>query len=385
MTKNKKAKTVMLPHSEAKVDFYKDYLKIYLRVLFLSEFIDRIYIFDVFCGTGIYENGKKGSPIVALEAIQNLNKEFPDNDTIIDLIINDLDIRKLEKIEDYIKEKGNLIQPKIRTKEAYSLLSSISSYLKTHSTQTWKTRNLILIDPYGYKELTKEVLFGLMENGRTEIILFLPISHIQRFTQKALSTDEPAYVPLRNFVFSFFPENHLIRTQKVTAQEYIDYLSEALRFNKYYSTSYYIERDASNKYALFFITNNLYGLEKAVEVKWKSDGNEGRGWKQPKAQQNLFEQQDATRVQEENFLRLQSIILDHLKEFGEMNNNSAYEFSLTNNFEISLLIAVLKSLLSDQKIVVHFANSLDKKVIKKAYFTYQLHRQDIVKLVIIKA
>ena len=71
MTKNQKtdAKKVMLPHSKAKLDYYQSYLRIYLPILRLASFTRNINIFDVFCGTGIYDDGTKGSPILAFEAI----------------------------------------------------------------------------------------------------------------------------------------------------------------------------------------------------------------------------------------------------------------------------------------------------------------------------
>lgn len=66
----------MLIHSEAKVEFFKKYLERYLRILYLAPSVDEINIFDVFCGTGIYDNAKKGSPIVAFDVIKNLRNEY---------------------------------------------------------------------------------------------------------------------------------------------------------------------------------------------------------------------------------------------------------------------------------------------------------------------
>ena len=65
----------LLLHSKAKVDFYKKYLEKYLGILFQSTYIEEINIYDLFCGIGIYENGKKGSPIVAFECIKNLKEK----------------------------------------------------------------------------------------------------------------------------------------------------------------------------------------------------------------------------------------------------------------------------------------------------------------------
>jgi three-Cys-motif partner protein len=64
----KNVKNTLQIHSQAKIEFYEKYLNRYLRILCLSKFIKRINIYDVFCGMGIYEDGGKGSPIVAFEA-----------------------------------------------------------------------------------------------------------------------------------------------------------------------------------------------------------------------------------------------------------------------------------------------------------------------------
>jgi three-Cys-motif partner protein len=64
-------KTSLLEHSEAKVNLYGRYLSVYLNVLHRAQFVKRIFIFDLFCGEGIYKNEAKGSPIIALDCIRN--------------------------------------------------------------------------------------------------------------------------------------------------------------------------------------------------------------------------------------------------------------------------------------------------------------------------
>ncbi len=58
----KNVKNNVLPHTQAKLDLYKTYLKIYFSVLGNVSFVKKINIFDIFCGTGIYDDGKIGSP-----------------------------------------------------------------------------------------------------------------------------------------------------------------------------------------------------------------------------------------------------------------------------------------------------------------------------------
>jgi three-Cys-motif partner protein len=88
---------------------------------------------------------------------------------------------------------------------------------------TKNTRNLIFIDPYGYKEINKVRLYELMKNEKTEIILFLPVSYMHRFTQIAMQSDEEIaqYAALRRFVNSFFPKEHKMQKEQLHIMEYI--------------------------------------------------------------------------------------------------------------------------------------------------------------------
>ena len=329
MNKHSDSKKTMLAHSEAKVEFFKTYLERYLRILYLAPNIDEINIFDVFCGTGIYDNGKKGSPIVAFDAIKKLREELGYNKKI-NLIVNDSKEEKVSTVQNYINSNNNnYCDVKYHTQPAALMFKEVISSIKT---QNRNSRNLIFIDPYGYKEIKKTTLQELLENKRTEIILFLPISQMQRFTTTALENELEPYKPLRSFVYSFFEENHPIRKRTVRAIEYIDYLKEALRFGKYFSASYYIERDESSYYGLFFISPHIYGIQKILEVKWDLDEDNGKGFRQPLAQPtfSLFEQLDKELAKNDNYERLEKILKDFL--ITPKNNWQIYEIILENEF-----------------------------------------------------
>lgn len=327
MKKSENPKTTMLAHSEAKVKFFENYLKRYLRILYLSPFIEEINIFDVFCGTGIYDNQKKGSPIVAFDAIKSLRTEYDFNKRI-SLIVNDNQQAKVNSVQNYIDGNNqNHCQVEYSNLPAEQMFSKIETAIKT---QNSAVRNLIFIDPYGYKEIKKTAIQNLLQNGRTEIILFLPIAQMQRFTTKALESELEPYKPLKGFVDSFFAGNHPIKEQKVSAIEYINFLKEALRFDTYYSTSYFIERDESNYYALFFISSHIYGFEKILEVKWQLDEDEGRGFKQPENQLSLFGEQEKQIAKNDNYLKLEEILKQSLKQ--PKTNKEIYEIILRNEF-----------------------------------------------------
>jgi three-Cys-motif partner protein len=351
---NVKKSNILYLHSQAKVEFYNQYLKRYLRVLYLSPYIDKICIYDVFCGTGLYDDNKKGSPIVAYDSILELFKEYKDDKTKILLAVNDFNEDKTDVINNYINSNHianfDYLQTNHNVDELFPL---IIDYINKGSK---KTRNLIFIDPYGYKSIKREILEKLMQNGKTEIILFLPIAQMQRFTLKAISSEEKAYTPLKEFVTTFFPSNHVIKTQTIKAIKYIEYIKDALKLNKYYTTSYYIERDKTNYYALFFMSNNIYGFEKILEVKWEL----GNGFSLPKPPtlfDNEFKEED-----EENYINtFKEKLLNFLKS-KPRNNNELYKFTLDNEFLPKHLALLLNDLLKNSIITVFKDNSTNNKV-----------------------
>ena len=315
MGKKSNVKNTLQIHSQAKVEFYEKYLTRYLRILYLAEHIKRVKIYDVFCGMGIYDDGGKGSPVVAFDTIKNLvfDAKFKRTNTQISLIVNDIEQHKIERVKKYIESKNqNYCDVSYYNYDIEQMFNIVQQEVSNTATDT---RNLIFIDPYGYKNIKKEILYQLMINERTEIILFLPISHMRRFTQKAIQDEESAqYEPLRKFINSFFCSSHKMINEQLPVMEYIQYIAEALRYEKFYTTSYYIERDAVNYFALFFMTSHILGFQKILEVKWQLDEEAGRGFKIPPSQKGIFDDFFSQETKNENVAKLESILLDFLAE-----------------------------------------------------------------------
>jgi hypothetical protein len=57
----KETRNTVKPHTEAKLKFYIYYLERYLPILFKSRFVEKINIYDMFCGQALGKNGKTGS------------------------------------------------------------------------------------------------------------------------------------------------------------------------------------------------------------------------------------------------------------------------------------------------------------------------------------
>lgn len=323
------SKTTMLLHSEVKAEFFRKYLQRYIRIIGLSDQFTQVNIFDVFCGTGIYDNGKKGSPIAAFESVKAFREEYPENKVKMNLFVNDSASEKVGAVRAYIdSENRGYCRVNYTNNPADVSFKDISGIL---SQQSGRTRNLVFVDPYGYKEIDRNALEDILRNGRTEMIMFLPISFMRRFTS-VIDKDEAPFLPLKKFVNSFFPPGHPIHTTTLSFEEYVRAVKNALRFGHYYSTSFEIERDSSNRYALFFVSPHIYGYEQILDVKWSMDEEEGRGFTQPDPNPRFgfFLDEAKALAQEENYRRLEDFMRAFLSE--PKDNLSLHAFVLEQEF-----------------------------------------------------
>lgn len=146
----------MQDHSKAKVQLYGTYLSRYLRILVQKNFT--ICIFDLFCGEGMDKNGNLGSPLVAIEQIENILTDHPETTSEIHLWFNDLEMSSIEK---------NV--PKVKRVERFFLQSALAKHphvfphfyqqdyqinlreaIKFFELQKY-AKGLFFIDPCGYK------------------------------------------------------------------------------------------------------------------------------------------------------------------------------------------------------------------------------------------
>ena len=357
MASKKNSQNTMLAHSRAKVEFYEKYLERYLPILSLSRYISVINIYDVFCGRGVYENGGEGSPVRALKSIVRTRQQTPSNTKII-LHLNDYDEKNIESVKQYIAQEvpgyEQCCEVKFAHVDAECLLDNMARWLSSTRNDE---RNLVFIDPYGYKTIHKDIIDGLMGNRKTEIILFLPVSFMHRFKDYALVTDAEALAPLRRFTEEFFSEGHPMRyvDEEMNIHEYIDYLNDAFSYGgKYYTSSYQIEREKGKFFALFFMTSNLLGFEKILEVKWNLDEEDGNGFRLAKASQyvqlSLFEDDFAEAKRQEHSKRLRAYLMEYLKE--PRNNGDVYESVMKRGYLGKHATGVLKQLQDEGKLDV---------------------------------
>lgn len=353
ITRKQETKENVYPHSQAKLDLYKNYLLHYLKVLGLTPYCSKINLFDIFCGIGVYKDGNIGSPVITNnciretnEVIQNLGKQLKP----VTVTINDYEEDKINNVQAILEaNKNENCVYEYFNKDADNMLDIVASKVNSFKTSE---RSLVFIDPYGYSHITSNKIYDLIKNEHTEIILFLPVMQMYRFADIALTdTERACYEDLRKFIFSFFPSTHKIHSEKLSnVFEFIHEIKQALSFdNKFYTCSHYIERGKNNYYALFFITSNLYGLDKMVEAKWKLDPVKGKGFTQKKTP-TLFDTEFEETDNKRELEFLKEILFSFIKQGKIVGNAEIYELSLVNEFRATHAKAVLDDLIKHKKI-----------------------------------
>lgn len=358
----KETKNRIKPHTEAKLKFYICYLERYLPILFKSPFIGKINVYDMFCGQVLYDDGKESGAVRAFNKIKEVQKNNPGSNTEITLTLNDLNKNRFKKIKEWFESQEETFKTALHNEDAADLIRKLIDGI--NNKQNNKTRNLVFVDPYGYKEIDKSLIEELLKNERTEVIIFLPINQMTRFKDKTVGDDvKKEFLPLKIFVEQFGIDVDTVNGDV----DLIKKIEQSLSFGeKYFSTSYHIKNQQGNYYALFFVTSHIYGLEKILEVKWKLDDQQGSGF-------NNTNQGDM-------FLETQKIeeLKENLKLFlhESKNNNEIYEWTLKQGFMPKHTNQILKELQNNNRL----KNTPDSIRRGSFYVNYNNYKKQKVKI-----
>lgn len=362
MPKKIDVKKVMQDHSEAKVKLLGKYLDRYFNVISNDGFTKKIYVFDLFCGEGVYENGGQGSPLVILDNVNklhNINTGKIQNIPPIDIVLNDIQKAKTDKVENAVKTKslhnpshGILKYTNRDYKDIIPKLIPFANKLKAE-------KAFIFIDPYGYKEIRASEIKSLLQSKKTEVLLFLPTQFMYRFDEKG--TPESLIELLDDLV------NYENWKPNDSVFQFIEQFKEAFKQNlgsDFFVDTFTIQKDKNTVFCLFFFSSHIRGFEKMLEAKWEIDTESGKGWKYEKSG-NLFSAFKTNPLEEK--------MLKFLAE-KPRNNKEIYNFTLHSGFLPKHTNEILSAKQTDNKIFVSYKDG--SKGRKNAFYVNYDHYKE---------
>lgn len=144
----------------------------------------------------------------------------------------------------------------------------------------------------------------------------------------------------------------------------------------FYSTSFYLQRDYSNYYALFFLTNSILGLERVIDAKWKIDPIKGQGFLLENRQYSFFKEREDEISFDNELLRLQNIILDKLADKSNISNCDLYYIAIESNFRPTHAVQILKELQNTKIISVSRADGENSK--RGAFYVNSKYSKEVI-------
>lgn len=341
-------------HSDIKVLLLRKYLEKYINILSLAPHVNEVDLHDLFCGEGVYENLKEGSPVIILNLITdiyNKNRDLISGRLKFNCKFNDWNAEKIAKLNTTIEKlkllDNNILAIKLTNNDYNDVKKTLFNKSKNPNKRTF-----VFIDPYGYKDVLFSDIKKVLADGYTEVLLFLPTQFMYRFEKDATPESLQLFLNEAN--------ERVENKGSRSGVDFINKLKEGFKANlggKHYVDSFVITRGSNQFFAMFFFTSHIYGFEKFLEAKWDIDEDEGRGWSPKKqGQSSLFDEVDT----KPSIDKFEENLIEYLRE--KRTNIEIHQFTIANCSHLIIHAnKILKNLQDNGRLNVKLIDGKDAK------------------------
>jgi three-Cys-motif partner protein len=281
-----KSKWIAPPHTIAKHQIYAGYLTkwhlIFSRAKYRSW--DRLRICDAFAGVGEYDDGRPGSPIIAMQTNAENRRSNPSACPVEFLFVED-------EQEYYIRLKQNVESEQQKRPSAIWSCEVRYGDAETESRQFLAankgtvTPTLFFLDQYGYSKAPMKLIRDVMQHEKHEALVYVNWKRMKPYFTDETKAD--AYTR----AFGCDAWRKLIGKRSGAAAEAERLYKQCLRERA--GVSYVLDfpmRDKNGQviYWLFFCTNSTKGLAEMKKAMWEVDSGDGSGFRDGDENQPLF-------------------------------------------------------------------------------------------------
>lgn len=265
-----------------KLSIFRKCFEEWLPVFINQEFIEKIYIYDFFAGSGYDKNGAPGSPIILLDVAKGDNMKYckavREKNKKVLFAFNEYEPKSKNQLK-YELLKSNITNFILKCKDdncgktkcIYEAFISNkdfkegfnSSNDKLQSTlRNKKYAKFILLDQYGFSQVDKDVFLNLVRSPTTDFIFFISSSFIKRFKEHP---NTKKYIETHKITF----DESNSKKCHIAIAEYFEHLLPN-DVDEYYINHFTINKNGQY-YGLIFGTNHSLGMEKFLKVCWEKD------------------------------------------------------------------------------------------------------------------
>lgn len=257
-------------HTLVKHDLLKKYLNAWFPILTSPGGYPRVIFIDGFAGSGIYQDGKKGSPIIAIETAlrkSDKNTTNPINKQV-DFIFIEQDKERFGTLEEQISklERPKNFSYTLKCGDFNEELPKILKFYK--ALPLGFSAAFVFIDPFGYKVPIRHIK-EIMENKSCEVLITFMYDEINRFLKVETSD---------NCRDELFGSHEWATAENETPRQRIQILHDLYQRQlkeiagiKYVRSFQMINSNNATDYFLFFGTNSQKGLREMKRAMWDSD------------------------------------------------------------------------------------------------------------------
>lgn len=262
----------MEPHTRAKHEILNRYLEAWTAILSLGRFPSIAYV-DGFAGPGVYEKGEIGSPIIALNAALEQQRQHPKM-AMTKLIF--LFIEQKKDRAERLQERVDALQLPSNFRVKVVGGAGFEAGFREHLLDRYRSHNKPLpptfafIDPFGWKDAPFSLVKEILANDSCEILFNFMYEEINRFIEHPdqtknfddlFGTDawrDVASLEDPRLRRAFFHDLYVRQLRRAAGARYVRSFEMAN------------ENDATD-YFLFFATNSRKGIQKMKEAMWRVD------------------------------------------------------------------------------------------------------------------
>jgi three-Cys-motif partner protein len=340
--------------TKLKLEIFAECFREWLPVFIHNPYIEEVYIYDFFAGSGKDAEGTLGSPLILLNEAKGDNCKYctlvKNNSKQIYFAFNEKERTKQETLVENIKEfmsnclaQNCKVNQCIYNYENFRQMEFKDVFQNDNFQTILNNRNcgkFILLDQYGFSQVDGEIFLKLVNAPKTDFIFFISSSFIRRFRE------HPAIKQYFDTEKIHFDETKPKECHRLIAQ----YYKNIIPYDKEYYLHHFTIQKGTNYWGLIFGTNHTLGMEKFLKVCWDKDklsGESNCNINNDFQQGTLFYNENETIKKQTVESDIQSQILT-----GKISDNKdGLKYALKNGCLPELFTAVVKKLEFEKKII----------------------------------
>ncbi|OAH53124.1 hypothetical protein AWH48_12270 [Domibacillus aminovorans] len=276
-------------HSGVKLSILEQYTIPWMRKIILNRYgAKKCLIIDGFSGKGRYEDGSPGSPLILIknamdfydQAVGNnwdepqiyiyLNEYDPDNFNELKQNISGLGFDTPDD-EHFTHDDYKSILIKIENSTFEDFMTDLLADIKEGASLI---PSFCFVDPFGFSTTPFELFKTFLRNNNSELLLNFIYEETNRFIrhpnakiQRQIS-ENLGLINLEDLIAKINDKTPLERKQVIIETYTNNILNET---NAFFVRNFELKKNGRTKMILFYMTQNINGLELIKNVMWKHD------------------------------------------------------------------------------------------------------------------